>query len=80
MSAGYYRELDALIYFGLKTLLTFVLPILYVITTLIFRSGMTFISILAIAVFMSCLGLDFNPSMQQLGQNVLPVFDSLVFF
>ena len=24
--------------------------------------------------------LDFNPSMQQLGQNVLPVFDSLVFF
>ena len=56
MSAGYYRELDALIYFGLKTLLTFVLPILYVIITLIFGSGITFISILAIAVFMSCLG------------------------
>ena len=29
---------------------------------------------------MSLMGLDFNPSMQQLGQNVLPVFDSLVFF
>jgi|GEM_PF-1349247 len=28
----------------------------------------------------SLMGLDFNPSMQQLGQNVLPVFDSLVFF
>ena len=28
----------------------------------------------------SLLDLDFNPSMQQLGQNVLPVFDSLVFF
>ena len=24
--------------------------------------------------------LDFNPSMQQIEQNVLPVFDSLVFF
>jgi len=29
---------------------------------------------------MPAMGLDFNPSMQQLGQNVLPVFDSLVFF
>ena len=28
----------------------------------------------------SHIGLDFNPSMQQLGKNVLPVFDSLVFF
>ena len=28
----------------------------------------------------AALSLDFNPSMQQLGQNVLPVFDSLVFF
>jgi len=28
----------------------------------------------------TAMGLDFNPSMQQLGQNVLPVFDSLVFF
>ena len=28
----------------------------------------------------TALTLDFNPSMQQLGQNVLPVFDSLVFF
>ena len=29
---------------------------------------------------MTAIDLDFNPSMQQLGQNVLPVFDSLVFF
>ncbi len=28
----------------------------------------------------SALGLDFNPSTQQIEQNVLPVFDSLVFF
>jgi hypothetical protein len=29
---------------------------------------------------MTAIDLDFNPSMQQLGQNVLPVFDSLVSF
>jgi hypothetical protein len=29
---------------------------------------------------MAAIGLDFNPSTQQIEQNVLPVFDSLVFF
>ena len=29
---------------------------------------------------MSLMGLGFNRSTQQIGQNALPVFDSLVFF
>ena len=40
----------------------------------------TFLSVLLNDGWVAANDLDFNPSMQQLGQNVLPVFDSLVFF
>ncbi|MBU3628870.1 type II secretion system F family protein [Polynucleobacter sp. AP-Reno-20A-A9] len=56
MRAGYYRELDALIFFALKTVLTLVLPILYVLISLIGRSSSSLLSILSVAVLLSGIG------------------------
>ncbi len=56
MGAGYYRELDALIFFGFKTILTLVLPVLYIIAALIVGSSNSFLSIVSIAVLFSGLG------------------------
>jgi tight adherence protein C len=56
MSAGYYRELDALIFFAFKTALTFVLPVLYVLLALIIGSSSSFLTIISIAVLLSGLG------------------------
>jgi tight adherence protein C len=56
MTAGYYRELDALIFFGFKTIFTLAVPILYVIVALIIHTGSSLINTLAIAVMLSGLG------------------------
>ena len=56
MSAGYYRELDALIFFALKTVLTFVLPILYVLVALLGRSSSSLPTMLSVALALSGLG------------------------
>jgi tight adherence protein C len=56
MSAGFYRELDALIFFSIKTVLTFVLPVLYVLFSLAFRTSASFLSIMSMAVFLSAVG------------------------
>ncbi|MES2586877.1 MAG: type II secretion system F family protein [Pseudomonadota bacterium] len=56
MSAGYYRELDALIFFALKTILTLLLPIFYILLSLVSGSSSSFLSILSVAVFLSGMG------------------------
>jgi len=56
MSAGYYRELDALFFFGFKTAFTFAVPVLYVLFVLVFRRDSSFLSALSIAVLLSGIG------------------------
>ena len=56
MRAGYYRELDALIYFGLKTGLTFVLPAIFILLFLLINGFTSFSTVFSIAVLMSTLG------------------------
>ena len=79
MSAGYYRELDALIYFGLKTVLTFILPIAYILASLIVGPFSSVSNMLSIAVVMSSLGY-YSPDLwikQKIKARKRQIFESL---
>ena len=56
MSAGYYRELDALVFFSLKTSLTLMLPLLFILIALIGHFFSSFLTTLSVAFLLSALG------------------------
>lgn len=56
MSAGYYREIEAIMFFSLKTVLTLILPILYIIIALIGHFFSSFLTTVSVAFLLSGLG------------------------
>lgn len=56
MTAGYYSELDALIFFGVKTVLTIGLPGLYLLFNMIFGGHTSLFNIFYITIFLAALG------------------------
>jgi tight adherence protein C len=56
MCAGYYRESDAVVFFGVKTLLTFIMPIIYLLVVFVWQGSSHFLGPLATALVLSALG------------------------
>ena len=79
MSAGYYREIEAIMFFSLKTVLTLVLPILYIIIALIGHFFSSFLTTISVAFLLSGFGY-YLPDiwlMRKIKERKQQIFESL---
>ncbi len=56
LTAGFYRELDALIFYLIKTIFTFFIPIVFSLLFLLINKNISFISVISVAFLLSAFG------------------------
>jgi tight adherence protein C len=79
MSAGFYREIEAIMFFSLKTVLTLILPIVYILVALFGHFFSSFLTTISVAFLLSGLGY-YLPDlwlMRKIKERKQQIFESL---